>query len=121
MNDSDILEVLPSAPKLDDGKYNGTITKVSRRTDPYMYTDYEVAVDVTGNVKLTVGFPTELRESGAHFQFLKQFDTNLKVGDRINPMQLVLNRKVTFLVNSTKSKKNGLMYCNIVATSVKPI
>ena len=110
------IEVKESV-SLEDGKYTGVVTKVEYREEPYRYTDVTIKEDSTG-FELTYGCPTNDSEKSKLMQLLAKFK-DIKPGDKVDPEQILLTQKVSFM--SIKEKKDGNEYTRVVSGSVKPL
>ncbi len=102
--------------KLEDGKHSGEIEDVEYREKPYNYTDIVLKTEHKGkDVKIKVGFPTNITENSALGLLLIRFGAKLEIDKDLEPEEfLTKGKKVTFQT-VTKGK-----YYNVVQESLKP-
>ena len=104
--------------KLEDGKYTGVITGVEYRDEPFDYTDVIIKEDKT-ELELKCGMPTKITEDTMLGLFLLNFNVTLKLDAQIDVEEIVVDKKVEFMVINKKTDKGS--FCNILPTSVKPV
>lgn len=112
--------------KVADGEYAFTIVDVRRRKEPYDYTDYVVRLDKYPNMpELKFGYPTNLSQGGAHFQFLSQFKTDMKLNEEysINKIkEFMIGKKLKGYIKNTAGKKDPKRkFANIVSETVSAV
>lgn len=102
--------------KLEDGKYTGEITNVTKREDPYEYIDLEITIGK--EIRLKVGYPAFVTQGSKLGNLLELFGQEIKVGLKVDPEKLK-GRLADFMVMNKKGK-DGKTYSNIIPESVKP-
>lgn len=103
--------------EIEEGKHTGTITKITRRLEPYDYTDTHIQMDGS-DIVLKYGCPTNVTLKSKLGRLLSNF-TNLVEDDIVDPEKLMLNQKVSFLTKN-EEKENGT-FAKVVEDSIKPI
>ena len=103
--------------EIEEGKHSGEITKVEYRTEPFDYTDVYIRPD-NNEFEIAYGCPTHVSESSKLGRLLAVF-TELKVGSKIDPEKILLNKRIKFLVQKKKAK-DGKEYARVVEDSIKP-
>jgi len=108
--------VIKDAVKLNDGRYSGTITRVGYRSEPYEYTDVYIKEEKSG-LELKYGCPSNVVKDSKLGKLLSQF-TDLKVGEKIDPEKVLVNKQVEFMVLNEKTDKG--VFARIVDNSIRP-
>ena len=111
------MEVKPEATQLDDGTYEGVISRIEYRETPYEYTD--IYVMVGGKKEVKVGYPTFLSPTSGLGCMLDRLGFKLEVGKEIDIEKFLIDKHVQFISMQQKSKKDGTMYARILPDSVK--
>lgn len=102
--------------KLEDGKHEGEIEDVEYREKPYNYTDVIIKTKVNNkDVKIKVGYPTNITENSALGQLLERFGAKLEIGKDLEPEEFLTKGKEVEFQTVTKGK-----YYNVVLESLKP-
>ncbi len=102
---------------LADGKYEGEITKVEYKTDPYDYTDIFVKPEGK-DFELKYGCPSNVNEATKLGMLLANF-TELVIDSNIDPEKVLVGKKVKFLTIVEKTPEGE--FVKIVANSIKPL
>ena len=108
------LEV-KNVKSLEDGKHKGVIVRIEYRHDPFEYTDIFIKEAESG-VELKYGVPTSVSEKSKLGRLMQQF-VKLVPGDKLNPEQVLLSKRVTFMT-MIETTENG-DFSVIVKDSVK--
>lgn len=110
------LEV-KKAFELEEGKHQGTISKIGRRLEPFDYSDVFIKVDGT-ELEIKYGCPTNLSLKSKLGRLIGQF-IELKEGEKVDINQILENKRVQFMtINETKE---GMTFARVVEDSIKPL
>ena len=101
---------------LEDGKHNGVITKIEYRTEPYSYTDIFIQ---TESIIIKAGYPSTVSERSALGQLLTRFGAVLKVKEKVNPEDFLIDKDVQFVTTEEVTKKGT--FARVIASSLKPV
>lgn len=113
--------VVKEAIVLKDGLYYGIVKKIEYRQEPYEYIDIFIEEEKT-KILLKYGCPRNndvITEQSKIGRLISNF-TKLEIGLQMKPSQLLVGKKVSFMVQQVKSKKDGNFYAKIVDDSIKP-
>jgi len=110
------FEMKPSI-KIPDGQHKGKITKIDYRIQPYQYTDVYIEEEET-KLELKAGFPSVVSEKSKLGKLLQKFQ-EIKVGDRVNPENILIGKEVTFMTLIEKTDSGE--FVKIVDGSIKQI
>lgn len=104
------------------GNYEGIIMKVEYRDEPYAYTDLIIEVKQGDKrPQLKVGFPSIIAQTSNLGVLLAKFKS-FKIGDTIDPEQILVAQKVRFdVINSPGSKDKTRTFSNIVGSTITPL
>ena len=108
------LSVKPSN-KIEDGKHTGKITAVEYREKPYEYTDFVIEFE---GKRLKYGVPTALTPDSKLGRLLKAFAVDVKVGNDIDPDEVMTGREVEFVTITLDTQRGS--FPTIVSGSLKP-
>lgn len=112
------MELIPKKGiNLEEGKYNGVITRIEYRTEPYKYTDIIIEVENKNGLELKYGAPTSEGMDGKLMKLLSKF-TEIKQGVPVDPEKVLISQQVTFMVMN--EEKGDKTFVKIVDNSVKP-
>lgn len=103
---------------LEDGKHEGTISRIEYKETPHQYTDIFIKEAVTG-AEIKVGFPTTISQKSGLGKLLLKFNPTLKPGDKVSP-EFQLVGKACWFQTITEQANDGAEYARIVKDSVKP-
>lgn len=103
---------------IEDGKHEGTISKIEYRETPYRYTDIFIK-EVNTGAEIKVGFPTTASPKSGLGKLLLKFNPALKPGDKVNPEYQLVGKACTFQTVNEKAD-DGNEYANVVKDSIKP-
>lgn len=102
--------------KLDEGKHEGTISKIENRTEPYEYTDIFIKEKETG-FDIKYGCPTSPSINGKLMKLLARF-TEIKPGMKVDPEKILIDKEVEFMTQNEETKEGT--FVRIVNNSIKP-
>ena len=109
------LTVEPSN-KVEDGKHEGKIVGVEYREQPYEYTDFIIEFEESKKIKY--GVPTALSPDSKLGRLLKLFAVDVKVGNEIDPEEVMIGRDVSFMTMTKQTDRGS--FATVVQDSVKP-
>jgi len=109
------LTVKPSN-KVEDGKHEGKIVAVEYREKPYEYTDFVIEFEETK--KIRYGVPTALSPDSKLGRLLALFSADVKVGNDIDPEEVMMNREVEFMTITMETQRGS--FPTVVSGSLKP-
>ncbi len=109
--------------RIDEGKHEGTITRVERREAnkggrTFVYADVWVLEKKEG-VELKVGYPAKLTREGSLGKLLKRFGADVDVGKKIDIPALLLNKRCTFV--TVNQETDAGTFARIQRESLKPV
>jgi len=102
--------------EIEDGKHNGTITKVIRDLrgeQKFDYTDVYIKLD-DADVELKYGCPSNLSEASKLGKLFVAVGEKPEPGKKVNPEKVLKGKKIQFM---TVTNKEG--YARIVPDSIK--
>lgn len=105
-----------SSETLEEGKHKGVITRLEYREEPYRYTDVTIECEQR---ELRVSYPTTVSEKSALGQLLTRFGADLKVGLKVDPEKVLVEKPCQF-VSTIKKTDNG-EFTEVFRESVRPI
>jgi hypothetical protein len=101
--------------EIDDGLHKGVIINVEYREKPFAYTDVSIEFDAGGKkMVMKSGYPTTISESSKLGKLLQRFGAVLKVGNLIDPGEILVGKPCSFM-----TLKEG-EYSNVLPDSLKP-
>ena len=104
------------AVSLEDGKYEGIVSRIEYREEPYAYTDIFIK-EKDSEMELKYGCPSRISTKSKLGKLIGQFH-ELQKGAKIDPEKVLLNKEVTFMV--MQEKTNDGVFSRVVDESVKP-
>jgi hypothetical protein len=117
----DLIFEVRETQKLEDGKHTGTIIEVDYRHTPFEYTDITIVPDEAKNLKLKFGVPSNLTTSSKLGNLLSLF-VEVKAGAKLNPREVLLGRRVSFMTQVeeiTKKNNDKMQIVKILENTIK--
>ena len=112
-----ILVVKPTTV-IADGRHEGIITDIARRTDPFGYIDILIKEKKT-KAELKLGYPDTITERTGLGKFLVKMGHDFSVGDKIDLYHLLLGKPVSFMTENEETEKG--VFARVILGTVKPI
>lgn len=110
---------------INDGMHEGVIIAVEERTVPVKGKgdcDYsDVIIEFEEGKKIKDGYPTYICPTSKYGKMLEKFYGGpLEINSMVDPEQVLIGRKCSFMTQKEVSKKDGNEYANVVLGSLKP-
>lgn len=102
---------------LEDGRHEGTITRIEYRTEPYKYTDLFIKEEKS-QLELKYGCPSNVSMDSKFGKLLGKF-IELKPKMKIDPEKVLVGKEVVFMTMQEEGSDNKT-YTRIVEGSLKP-
>ncbi len=116
------MKIEVKAPaKVEEGTHTGVIVEIEYRTNPYEYTDViiETKNENGDDIRLRYGCPTHITKDSKLGRILEIFGKKIKVGEQIDPADILQGKKCQFMTMDKKTEKGT--FSRIVEGSVKPV
>jgi hypothetical protein len=107
--------------KIDDGKYQGIISKIEYREKPFSYTDIFIIIE-QHDVQLKYSCPTNLTPESKLGRLLIALGEKFNKNKEVDIEKILVGKQVELMIMNKPSKKDKTKeYAEIVEDSIKPI
>ena len=114
------MKIPVQAPQIvEEGKHDGTITRVEYRTKPFEYADVIIEFLEDSKVKsIKSGYPTMITPVSKLGVLLLQFGGTLEIGKDIDPAEILVGKRCEFMTMNKQTAKGT--FAEVVSGSLKP-
>ena len=114
------MQIPVEIPKtLSEGKKSGAISRVEYRTEPYSYPDIFIRTTEDGEDReVKYGCPTKITSVTKLGKLLVAFGAILTVGASIDPENILVGKKCTFMVQNVETDRGE--FSRVIDNSIKP-